>query len=232
MERYSKILDKDKREIVLLIGNGCKWSKCKFCNYHLDRNNVEEEQFKINNEILNKVTGKFQVLEAINSGSIFELNKRSFGKLLEVCIKKNVKRLIIESHYMYKKQIEELRNKCKELNIQLQVKGGVETFNADFREKVLNKGFGYPTIEELKKVFDVVNLLVGVQGQTIEQIENDINIGIQNFDRVCINVYKEMDDIMPADEELKSEFMKEIYPKYKNYLNVDILIENTDFGVG
>lgn len=232
MERYSKILDKDKREIVLLIGNGCKWSKCKFCNYHLDRNNVEEEQFKINNEILNKVTGEFQVLEAINSGSIFELNKRSFGKLLEVCIKKNVKRLIIESHYMYKKQIEELRNKCKELNIQLQVKGGVETFNADFREKVLNKGFGYPTIEELKKVFDVVNLLVGVQGQTIEQIENDINIGIQNFDRVCVNVYKEMDDIMPADEELKSRFIKEIYPKYKDYENVDILIENTDFGVG
>lgn len=232
MERYSKILDKDKREIVLLIGNGCKWSKCKFCNYHLDRNNVEEEQFKINNEILNKVTGEFQVLEAINSGSIFELNKRSFGKLLEVCIKKNVKRLIIESHYMYKKQIEELRNKCKDLNIQLQVKGGVETFNADFREKVLNKGFGYPTIEELKKVFDVVNLLVGVQGQTIEQIENDINIGIQNFDRVCVNVYKEMDDIMPADEELKSRFIKEIYPKYKDYENVDILIENTDFGVG
>lgn len=232
MERYSKILDKDKREIVLLIGNGCKWSKCKFCNYHLDRNNVEEEQFKINNEILNKVTGEFQILEAINSGSIFELNKRSFGKLLEVCIKKNVKRLIIESHYMYKKQIEELRNKCKELNIQLQVKGGVETFNADFREKVLNKGFGYPTIEELKKVFDVVNLLVGVQGQTIEQIENDINIGIQNFDRVCVNVYKEMDDIMPADEELKSRFIKEIYSKYKDYENVDILIENTDFGVG
>ena len=232
MERYSKILDKDKREIVLLIGNGCKWSKCKFCNYHLDRNNIEKEQFKVNNEVLNKVTGKFQVLEAINSGSIFELNKRSFGKLLEVCIKKNVKRLIIESHYMYKKQIEELRNKCKELNIQLQVKGGVETFNADFREKVLNKGFGYPTIEELKKVFDVVNLLVGVQGQTIEQIENDINIGIQNFDRVCVNVYKEMDDIMPADEELKSRFIKEIYSKYKDYENVDILIENTDFGVG
>ena len=232
MERYSKILDKDKREIVLLIGNGCKWSKCKFCNYHLDRNNVEEEQFKINNEILNKVTGEFQVLEAINSGSIFELNKRSFGKLLEVCIKKNVKRLIIESHYMYKKQIEELRNKCKELNIQLQVKGGVETFNADFREKVLNKGFGYPTIEELKKDLDVVHLLVGVQGQTIEQIENDINIGIQNFDRVCVNVYKEMDDIMPADEELKSRFIKEIYSKYKDYENVDILIENTDFGVG
>ena len=33
MDRYSKILNKDKREIVLLIGSGCKWQKCKFCNY-------------------------------------------------------------------------------------------------------------------------------------------------------------------------------------------------------
>ena len=44
--------------------------------------------------------------------------------------------------------------------------------------------------------------------------------------------YKEMDDIMLADEELKSRFIKEIYPKYKDYEDVDILIENTDFGVG
>ena len=88
MERYSKILDKDKREIVLLIGNGCKWSKCKFCNYHLDRNKDEEEQYKINAEVLDKVTGEFGVLEAINSGSIFELNEKSFNKLLEVCKQK------------------------------------------------------------------------------------------------------------------------------------------------
>lgn len=83
MERYSKIIDKDKREIVLLIGNGCKWSKCKFCNYHLDRNNIEEEQYQINFRALERVTGEFGVLEAINSGSIFELNEKSFRRLLE-----------------------------------------------------------------------------------------------------------------------------------------------------
>ena len=232
MERYSKILNKDKREIVLLIGNGCKWSKCEFCNYHLDRNSNEEEQYKINNEALSKVTGEFGVLEAINSGSIFELNERSFNRLLEVCVQKQIKRLIIESHYMYKKQIKELREKCKNLGILLQVKGGIETFNADFREKVLNKGFGYQSLEEFKHVFDVVNLLVGVQGQTLEQVENDINIGIKNFERVCVNVYKEMDDIMPADEDLKKRFVREIYPKITNFDNVDILVENTDFGVG
>lgn len=232
MERYSKILDKDKREIVLLIGNGCKWSKCKFCNYHLDRNKDEEEQYKINAEALDKVTGEFGVLEAINSGSIFELNEKSFNKLLEVCKQKEIKRLIIESHYMYKLRIIDLRKKCSKLGIVLQVKGGVETFDVDFREKVLNKGFGYHTLSDLQEVFDIVNLLVGVEGQTLEQVKDDIKIGIENFDRVCVNLYKEMDDIMPADEDLKRKFMQEVYPLYKDFENVDILVENTDFGVG
>ena len=232
MERYSKIVNKDKREIVLLIGNGCKWSKCKFCNYHLDRNKDEKEQYKINDEVLAKVTGEFGVLEAINSGSIFELNEKSFIKLLEVCKQKEIKRLIIESHYMYKSRIINLREKCSKLGIILQVKGGVETFDTDFRENVLKKGFGYPTLEELQEVFDIVNLLVGVKGQTFKQIEDDIKIGIKNFDRVCVNLYKEMDDIMTANEELKRKFMQEIYPLYRNFDNVDILVENTDFGVG
>ncbi len=232
MERYSEILNKDRREIVLLIGNGCSWSKCKFCNYHLDRNSNENEQFDINSNVLSKVTGKFGVLEAINSGSIFELNKRSFEKLIDVCKEKNIKRLIIESHYMYKNQIKELREKCKKIGIKLEVKGGIETFNSEFREKVLNKGFGYPTIEELKETFDIVNLLVGVKGQTIEQIKTDVEIGIRNFDRVCINLYKEMKDIMPEDKNLEAIFIKEIYPQLKDNENIDILIENTDFGVG
>ena len=218
MERYSKIIDKDKREIVLLIGNGCKWSKCKFCNYHLDRNNIEEEQYQINFRALERVTGEFGVLEAINSGSIFKERK--------------IKRLIVESHYMYKSHIMDLKERCSKLGITLQVKGGVETFDSEFREKILNKGFGYPSLSDLQEVFDIVNLLVGVKGQTLEQVEDDIKVGMENFDRVCVNLYKEMEDIMPADEELKRRFMQSIYPTYKDFENIDILVENTDFGVG
>lgn len=232
MERYSKIIDKDKREIVLLIGNGCKWSKCKFCNYHLDRNNIEEEQYQINFRALERVTGKFGVLEAINSGSIFELNEKSFRRLLEVCKERKIKRLIVESHYMYKSHIMDLKERCSKLGITLQVKGGVETFDSEFREKILNKGFGYPSLSDLQEVFDIVNLLVGVKGQTLEQVEDDIKVGMENFDRVCVNLYKEMEDIMPADEELKRRFMQSIYPTYKDFENIDILVENTDFGVG
>ena len=215
MERYSKIIDKDKREIVLLIGNGCKWSKCKFCNYHLDRNNIEEEQYQINFRALERVTGEFGVLEAINSGSIFELNEKSFRRLLEVCKERKIKRLIVESHYMYKSHIMDLKERCSKLGITLQVKGGVETFDSEFREKILNKGFGYPSLSDLQEVFDIVNLLVGVKGQTLEQVEDDIKVGMENFDRVCVNLYKEMEDIMPADEELKRRFMQSIYPTYK-----------------
>lgn len=232
MERYSKIIDKDKREIVLLIGNGCKWSKCKFCNYHLDRNNIEEEQYQINFRALERVTGEFGVLAAINSGSIFELNEKSFRRLLEVCKERKIKRLIVESHYMYKSHIMDLKERCSKLGITLQVKGGVETFDSEFREKILNKGFGYPSLSDLQEVFDIVNLLVGVKGQTLEQVEDDIKVGMENFDRVCVNLYKEMEDIMPADEELKRRFMQSIYPTYKDFENIDILVENTDFGVG
>ena len=33
MERYSRILEKDKREIVLLKSRPCIWGKCSFCDY-------------------------------------------------------------------------------------------------------------------------------------------------------------------------------------------------------
>ncbi len=232
MDRYSRILDKDKREIVLLIGSGCKWQKCKFCNYYLDRTKDNDEQYKINKEVLDNVTGEFQVLEAINSGSIFELNEKSKNELLKTCKEKNIKRLIIESHYMYKNKIKEFKKECKDLKIDLKVKGGIETFDENFRENILNKGFGKPSLEELKETFDEINLLVGIKGQTFEQVKKDIEIGLENFERICVNLYKEMPDIMPQDENLKKRFLKELYPIYKENNKIDILIENTDFGVG
>ena len=33
MDRYSKITNKNKREIVLLKALPCAWGKCRFCDY-------------------------------------------------------------------------------------------------------------------------------------------------------------------------------------------------------
>lgn len=34
--RISVIPDKNPREMVMLRGCGCKWKKCRFCDYHMD----------------------------------------------------------------------------------------------------------------------------------------------------------------------------------------------------
>ena len=33
MERYSRITNKNEREIVLLKAKPCAWGKCRFCDY-------------------------------------------------------------------------------------------------------------------------------------------------------------------------------------------------------
>ena len=72
MDRYSEVTNKNQREIVLLKAFPCKWGKCSFCDYILDNSNDEEEINKLNFEVLENITGKYKVLEVINSGSCFE----------------------------------------------------------------------------------------------------------------------------------------------------------------
>lgn len=76
LARYSEVTHKNKREIVLLKAAPCKWGRCKFCDYILDNSEDEESNIKINEEILNKVTGKYKVLEVINSGSVLNYLKK------------------------------------------------------------------------------------------------------------------------------------------------------------
>ena len=61
---------------------------------------------------------------------------------------------------------------------------------------------------------------------------NDIDIGLEYFSRVCVNIMVENGMPVKPDRNVIEEFMKDVYPKYKDNERVDILIENTDFGVG
>ena len=73
MNRYAKIEEKLKREIVLLKGRPCFWGKCTFCDYIEDNTMNMDDAVRENREILENVTGEFGVLECINSGNVFEL---------------------------------------------------------------------------------------------------------------------------------------------------------------
>ena len=84
----------------------------------------------------------------------------------------------------------------------LKMKLGLETFDYDFRENVLKKGIKEKNPEKISENFDEANIMC----------ENSTSV--------------------KPDKELIKAFIKEIYPIYKDNDRADILINNTDFGVG
>ena len=231
MERYSVIKEKNPREIVLLKGFSCMYGKCAFCNYILDNTNDEEEMKKVNFEALSRVTGEYGVLEVINSGSVFELNGATLERIREVCKEKNIKILYFEAYFGYLNRLNEIREYFSEQEVRFAF--GLETFDNDYRTKVLKKNFilNEKVLEKLKKEYQMCLLMICTKGQTKEQILNDIEQGIKHFKELVVSVFVNNGTQIERDEELVSWFLKEIYPKYKDKKNIEILIDNKDFGV-
>ena len=230
MERYSRITEKRKREIVLLRGEGCVYKKCAFCDYHTDRCSDNVKNFDLNREVLSNVTGEYGELEVINSGSVFELDENTVSLIRSVCKEKNISVIHFESHYLYRDKIPPLR--CCFSDFILKMKLGLETFDYDLRENVLKKGISEKNPFQISKHFDEANFLFGITGQSVRSMEADIKIGLDLFDRICINIMCENSTKIKPDGNVIDAFLREIYPKYRENDRVDILINNTDFGVG
>ncbi|KKY00047.1 radical SAM protein [Paraclostridium benzoelyticum] len=228
MDRYSEINNKNKREIVLLKGFPCIWGKCSFCDYTLDNDNDEEDMNRLNFEVLENVTGKYKVLEVINSGSCFELPKDTLDRIKSIIIEKNIEKLFLESHWCYKNRLDEIR---RFFNIPIIFKTGVESFDYDFRNNFLKKNAKFKTVDELKAYFDSPCMMVGIKGQTKEMIDRDIDIVLNNFEHATINVFINNTSCIKRDEELVTWF-KEKYKFLDENEKIEVLYNNTDFGVG
>ena len=198
--RYSVIEDKNPREIVMLVGDGCKWRKCRFCDYHLDSSKDIEANFQLNKQVLSNVTGKFGELEVINSGSFVDLDKKTIELIKQICLKKGIKEIHFECHYMHKDDVQNFKNSFLNIGIKPIIKLGLETFDYDLREKVLVKGIEEKSPEVIANYF--VNIMV----------ENQMPI--------------------KPDKKVIEQFVEYVYPLYKDNDRVDILLNNTDFGVG
>lgn len=228
MDRYNIINGKNKREIVLLKSFPCAWGKCSFCDYIEDNSKNKEEILKVNNEVLSKITGVHGVLEVINSGSVFEIPKESLEQIREIVKSKNIKRLYFEAHWCYRKRLQEIKDF---FGVEVIFKTGMETFDEDFRNNVLNKNIKYKDIEEVKSYYDSICLMVGIEGQTKEMIERDMDIVINQFPKATINIWTENSTRFKRDEEIIKWF-QEKYRFLENNENIEVLFENTDFGVG
>lgn len=228
MKRYSLITKKNPREIVLLKGYPCAWGKCTFCDYISDNSKDEAEMTDLNTRILSRVSGETGTLEVINSGSCFELPKDTLNQIRRIIKEKNIQRLFFESHWMYRNRLREMR---EYMGIPIIFKIGVETFDRNFRENVLNKHADFRTPEEVAAYFESPCIMVCIKGQTREMIDNDIRILKKFFRLGTINVFNNNSTAIRQDPELVEWFKK----KYA-YLNedpaIEVLYQNTDFGVG
>ena len=230
MERYSVIDWKKPREIVLLRGKGCVYKKCAFCDYHIDSCPDQEENDKLNASVLARVTGRFGELEVINSGSVFELSENTRRNIRCVCAEKGIDTIHFESHYLYRDAIPALRQEFD--GFTLKMKLGLETFDEEFRENVLHKGIPERDGGEISRGFQEVNLLFGLTGQTEETMRRDMELALRYFERVCVNIMCANSTPIRPDEQVTEAFKEKILPVFADDPRVDILLHNTDFGVG
>ncbi|MBQ8780901.1 MAG: radical SAM protein [Oscillospiraceae bacterium] len=232
MTRYSIINTKNPREILLLRGKGCRWRRCTFCDYHLDCSADENENLVLNREVMSQVTGVYRHLEVINSGSFTELGEACLYELAELCSKKRIRTLHFECHWLYRDEISRWRRVFAEAGTELKIKTGVESFDYDFRENILRKGITEHSPEKIAESFDECCLLFGLTGQTEESMRRDIETGLEYFERVCVNIFVKNQTSLNPDEKVIAVFCEKIMPLYENNDRVDILLNNTDFGVG
>ena len=227
MERYALISTKMPREFVLLQGIGCRWKKCTFCDYHED---VSEHPFQVNAPILRQVTGQYGVLDVINSGSALELDEDTLSLIKEVVKEKHIHTLWFEAHYMYRKKLADFARQFAPAQVKFRC--GVETFDAGLRDS-WKKGIpSSVTPEDIACYFQGVCLLCCTQGESNEHIIKDIDIAKKHFEYFSVNVFCNNTTSVQQDAELASWFAREVYPRIKDEEGIEVLMENTDLGVG
>ena len=227
MHRYSIIEKGLSREFLLLQGKGCKWKKCTFCDYHKD---TSEDPYAINREILSMVSGKYGVLDIINSGSCFELDEKTISLIQDVVRKKDIHTLWFEAHWMYRSRLKEFASLFPQACVKFRV--GVESFNGALRNK-WNKGIEESvSAEEIASYFNGCCLLVGLKGETREDIKRDIELAEKYFEYYSVNLFCPNSTAEELDEELALFVKKEIAPALLKNEKAEVLIENTDLGVG
>ena len=215
------------REFVLLQGQGCRWKQCTFCDYHTD---VSADPLAVNSEVLGCVTGVYGVLDIINSGSAMELDEQTIADIKRVVKEKHIHTLWFEAHYMYRNQLAKFAEQFE--GVEVKFRCGIESFDGSLRQQ-WNKGIAVSvTAQDVAKHFQGVCLLCCTQGDSKERILRDIALAEQYFEYASVNVFCENSTSLKRDNALAKWFVEEVYPNLKDSSKIEVLVENTDLGVG
>ena len=227
MERYAVIDSHLPREFVLLQGKGCAWAKCTFCDYYEDKNN---DPFPVNQKVLQQVTGCHGVLDVINSGSAMELDEDTLQMIAKVIEEKHIHTVWFEAHYMYRKKLADFAARFAPTTVKFRC--GIESFDP-LQRKIWNKGIPpHVTPEDVARYFQGVCLLCCTEGETQERILSDISLAHHYFEYFSVNLFCENGTSLKRDEALAQWFEAEVYPRIKDDPKIEVLLNNTDLGVG
>lgn len=227
MERYALIHTVLPREFVLLQGTGCRWKRCTFCDYHGD---LSDDPFAVNREVLAQVQGVYGVLDVINSGSAMELDPLTINMIKEVVKEKKIHTLWFEAHYMYKNQLSKFAEQFE--GVEVKFRCGIESFDAALRSQ-WKKGVKDDVMpEDVAKCFQGVCLLCCTEGDSQERILRDIALAKAYFEYASVNVFCDNSTAVKRDEELVKWFVDVVYPQLQQSDKIEVLVENTDLGVG
>ena len=231
--RYNRVEGKFAREITLLKSFPCVYGKCKFCNYIEDNSTNESEINSVNFEVLKEVSGDLGVLEVINSGSVFELPRKTLEKIREIVYEKDIKILYFEIFYSYLQRLNEIVDFFNEKKkVEIRFRTGIESFDNDYRRNVYGKNIilDEKKIKELSEKIYSVCLLIATKGQTQEMIRKDIEIGLKYFKAITVNVFDDNGTEVKSDLELVRWFEIEMRDLFDND-RVEILMNNRELGV-
>ena len=250
------------REFVLLQGTGCKWRQCTFCDYHTDvstdpfevnRQVLEQvtgeygvldvinsgSAFELDDRTISLLCRVIveknihtlwcemhwmyrnrlqQFTERILSGIDFYCSPRLGGRRRSLSLEEGSG---VGSFLTPHSSLLTIKYRC-----------GVETFNADLRQQWRKGVPPAVTAEDVVQYFQGICLLCCVEGQTRETILEDIELAQRHFEYFSVNLFCNNTTAVRRDEALAEWFIQEIYPTIKDNPQIEILIENSDLGVG
>jgi len=223
------IVNAQAREMVLLRGTPCNYGKCAFCDYHLDNVGFTvQEMIKFNEKELEHVTGKYKILEIINSGSVFELPSATLDKIFEVCREYHIHTLYFEAFLSYSEELDGLKERFLKINTEVKFRLGVESFDEAFRMNFLNKKIKNVDIFKEANRYESACLLIGVENQNSDMIKKDIALGLEFFNRLTLNVFVENTTHIKENKEV-IEWFKEYSKSLEGNSRVEIFLNNLIF---
>lgn len=229
MNRYSVIRGNFPREFLLLQGKGCKWRRCTFCDYHED---ASANPYETNKAVLELITGEFGVLDIINSGSAMELDAGTIEAIKKIIQEKGIHTLWFEAHYMYRNQLERFAREFHPAKVKFRC--GVETFDPTLRTS-WHKGIApHVSPQDIARHFQGICLLccTDTPGDTKERLLSDIELAERHFEYYSVNVFCPNNTPIRHNDDMLRWFMAEVCTTLQKSPKAEVLIENTDLGVG